>query len=158
MLETFDYLNIFSEDPDDQDLVIKKNTSVVNDDNCRILLVEDEPLSQKYCKVLLEGRGYSLDISPDGETALKIIAKEHFQAILMDIGLPGMCGIDVAHFIRTTENPNRHVPIIAFTAHLVPSKLQACLDAGMTDFLLKPVSPTELCSKLDRLLVRSVSK
>lgn len=158
MLETFDYLNIFTEGSDDQELIVKKRSSVVNDDICRILLVEDEPLSQKYCKVLLESRGYSLNIAPDGEAALNIIAEDHFQAILMDIGLPGMCGIEVTEAIRSTDNPNRDVPIIAFTAHLAPSRLQACLEAGMTDFLVKPVSPTELCSMLDRLLVRVVSK
>ncbi len=158
MLETFDYLNIFTEGSDDQELIVKKRSSVVNDDICRILLVEDEPLSQKYCKVLLESRGYSLNIAPDGEAALDIIAEDHFQAILMDIGLPGMCGIEVTQSIRSTDNPNRDVPIIAFTAHLAPSRLQACLKAGMTDFLVKPVSPTELCSMLDRLLVRVVSK
>lgn len=158
MLETFDYLNIFTEGSDDQDLIVKKRSSVVNDDICRILLVEDEPLSQKYCKVLLESRGYSLNIAPDGEAALDIIAEDHFQAILMDIGLPGMCGIEVTQSIRSTDNPNRDVPIIAFTAHLAPSRLKACLKAGMTDFLVKPVSPTELCSMLDRLLVRVVSK
>lgn len=157
MLETFDYLNIFSEDSDGQDLIVKRGTRVLNDDSCRILLVEDEPLSQKYCKVLLEGRGYTLEIAPDGEGALKIIAQDHFQAILMDIGLPGMCGIEVTQYIRTTDNPNRYVPIIAFTAHLAPSRLQACLDAGMTDFLVKPVSSSELCTKLDELLPQRVT-
>lgn len=158
MLESTDYLNIFSEGSDDQDVIIKKGARAIKDDACRILLVEDEPLSQKYCKVLLEGNGYSLEIASDGEAALQIIAQNHFQAILMDIGLPGICGIDVTQTIRTTDNPNRDVPIIAFTAHLIPARLQACLDAGMTDFLLKPVSPTELCAKLDRLLLRTVTK
>ncbi len=157
-MESFDYLNIFSEDSDDQEVIIKKGTPAVKDDSCRILLVEDELLTQKYCKVLLEGNGYSLEIASDGEAALKIISENHFQAILMDVGLPGLCGIDVTRTIRSTDNPNRDVPIIAFTAHLIPSRLQACLDVGMTDFLLKPVSPTELCAKLDRLLQRAVSK
>lgn len=157
MLETFDYLNIFSEDSDGQDLITKRGVHVVNDSGCRILLVEDEPLSQKYCKVLLEGRGYTLEIASDGEDALEIILNNHFQAILMDIGLPGMCGIDVTRYIRATDNPNRDVPIIAFTAHLAPSRLQACLDAGMSDFLVKPVSPSELCTKLDELLPQRVT-
>lgn len=118
----------------------------------RLLLVEDEPLSQKYCQVLLQGCGYQLDIAGCGKTALAYIEQHAYESILMDVGLPDGSGIEVARVIRTTDNPNRHIPIIAFTAHLDSIKEQACLEAGMTAFLLKPVSPNELCDKLTEVL------
>jgi two-component system sensor histidine kinase/response regulator len=117
----------------------------------KLLLVEDEPLSQKYCQLLLQGRGYQLDIASNGKIALEFIAKQRYQSILMDVGLPDASGIDVARVIRSSDNPNRNVPIIALTAHLDQSKQQACLDAGMTAFLNKPVSPNTLCELLTKV-------
>ncbi len=114
----------------------------------RLLLVEDEPLSQKYCQLLLMSTGYKLDIAPNGKVALKWIATRLYNGILMDVGLPDISGIDISRIIRCSENPNRNVPIIALTAHLDASKQEACLDAGITSFLIKPVSPNTLCEML----------
>ncbi len=119
----------------------------------KLLLVEDEPLSQKYCQLLLQGRGYELDIAGNAKIALDFAAKQRYESILMDVGLPDASGVDVARAIRASDNPNRDVPIIALTAHIDESKQQACLDAGMTAFLNKPVSPDKLCELLKRVVV-----
>jgi CheY-like chemotaxis protein len=153
MLETVDYTEFYAETSEGQDLLARNGPNAVHEGKGRLLLVEDEPLSQKYCQVLLQGRGYTLDIAANGKAALEYIAAHTYQTILMDVGLPDASGIDVARVIRTTDNPNREVPIIAFTAHLDPAKHQACSDAGMTAFLIKPVSPTELCDMLAQVAV-----
>lgn len=122
----------------------------------RLLLVEDEPLSQKYCQLLLMSTGFKLDVAPNGKVALKWIATRCYHGILMDVGLPDISGIDISRIIRSSENPNRNVPIIALTAHLDASKQEACLDAGITSFLIKPVSPSTLCEILAISLERRV--
>lgn len=119
----------------------------------KVLLVEDEPLSQKYCQLLLLGRGYHLDIAGNGQRALDLVAKQRYESILMDVGLPDASGIDIARAIRSSDNPNRDVPIIALTAHIDGANQQACLEAGMTAFLNKPFSPDKLCAMLKQVAV-----
>jgi len=119
----------------------------------RVLLVEDEPLSQKYCQILLQGRGYHLDVAATGQSALDLVAKQRYESILMDVGLPDASGIDITRAIRSSDNLNRDVPIIALTAHIDGANQQACLEAGMTAFLNKPFSPDKLCEILRQVAI-----
>ena len=148
MLETVDHFDSFADITDNQPMGLQIGAHYTPGDKGRLLLVEDEPLSQKYCQLLLLSCGYQLDIAANGEIALDHITKRVYQSILMDVGLPDASGIDVTRIIRASDNPNRHVPIIALTAHLDASKQASCLEAGMTAFLMKPVSPNALCELL----------
>lgn len=118
----------------------------------RVLLVEDEPLSQKYCQLLLLGSGYHLDIAANGQMALELVTQYPYQLILMDVGLPDGCGLALAQAIRGGEGHNRAVPIAILSAHLDHVKQQQCLDAGMTAVLSKPVSPSALCNLLLKVI------
>ena len=118
MLETVDHIESFNEIMDKQPLGFQIGAHYTPEGKGRLLLVEDEPLSQKYCQLLLLSCGYQLDIADNAEMALDHITKRVYQSILMDVGLPDVSGIDVARIIRASDNPNRQVPIIALTAHL----------------------------------------
>jgi len=148
MRETADQLKICAHSLDEGRIGIQIREHYAPGNKGKLLLVEDEPLSQKYCQLLLLNVGYQLDIADNGESALEHIANQHYESILMDVGLPDTSGIEVARIIRTSNNPNREIPIIAITAHLDASKQDACFEAGMTAFLIKPVSPNVLCEVL----------
>ena len=91
MLETVDHLELFAEITDNQPL-FQIGAHYTPGDKGRLLLVEDEPLSQKYCQLLLLSCGYQLDIAANAEIALDHINKRAYRSILMDVGLPDMDG------------------------------------------------------------------
>ncbi|CAM4401219.1 MAG: Sensor histidine kinase RcsC [Legionellaceae bacterium] len=109
----------------------------------KILVVEDEPLNQKIARINLETMGYEVVIANDGFEALKKFDSS-YDFILMDIGLPEMDGMEVTRRIREIElSLNSHVIIIAATA-FGNSYKTPCLEAGMDDFLTKPLFEEEL--------------
>lgn len=131
---------------------IKQPKMTLQDEDAaaKILLVEDEPLAQKYCKMMLQERGYNLDVASTGKMAMELINQFRYQSILMDVGLPDANGIELTKIIRCGDSLNKNVPIIALTAHIDKSKQDECLDAGMRAFLNKPVSPNALCEVLNQ--------
>ncbi|MDQ2995405.1 MAG: response regulator, partial [Pseudomonadota bacterium] len=114
------------------------------------LLVEDEPLAQRYCQMMLQGRGYHLDIASTGKIAMEYVNRHRYQSILMDVGLPDASGIELTRIIRRGDSANKDVPIIALTAHIDKSKQDECIGAGMEAFLNKPISPHALCEVLNQ--------
>lgn len=104
----------------------------------KILVVEDEAINQTVASMFLKQQGYNFDIAKSGEEALALIAKNDYSAILMDVGLPGIDGLETTRQIRALEQgSNRHIPIIACTANGLEYR-QKCIDAGMDDFSVKP--------------------
>lgn len=115
----------------------------------KILVVEDEPLNQKIARINLETMGYDVVIANDGFEALKKFDSS-YDFILMDIGLPEMDGMEVTRRIREIElSLNSHVIIIAATA-FGNSYKTPCLEAGMDDFLTKPLFEEELEAVLNK--------
>ncbi|WP_153111394.1 response regulator [Propionivibrio limicola] len=112
-----------------------------------VLLVEDHPVNQKLAVDLLERWGHRVIVAGDGQQALEIMLPgHHFDVILMDMLMPHMDGIETTRHIREHER-NRdlpHVPVIAMTANAMPGDREACLAAGMDDYLSKPITPHEL--------------
>ena len=92
-----------------------------------------------------------------GSDAVEVCARDRFDAILMDIQLPGLDGLEATQRIRAA-GPNVHTPIIALTAMAAPGDRVACLDAGATRYLSKPFRLAELSAMLDRILVLRDSK
>lgn len=104
----------------------------------KVLVVEDESINQFVVKKLLEAKGYQVDIADTGQTALRLYQANAYAAILMDLGLPDLSGVEVSRRIRKLEQINgKHIPIIAFTANDLSARNE-CLAAGMDDFATKP--------------------
>ena len=117
----------------------------------RILLAEDNPINQKLAVVLLQKAGYSVDAVETGAQALEKVQANHYNAVLMDVQMPEMDGLEATHRIREWEqDTGRHIPIIAMTAHAMQGDRERCLEAGMDDYLTKPLQPKVLFSALER--------
>ncbi len=123
----------------------------------RILVVEDNPVNQLVAEGVLRRIGYSVVMSDNGATGLAAFAADQqgYDAILMDCQMPVMNGYDATHAIRAMQSIGRRIPIIAMTANAAPEERQRCLNAGMDDFLLKPVDRALLESTLARWIVGS---
>jgi hypothetical protein len=121
--------------------------------NARLLLVEDDPVNREVELIVLEDIGWTIDTAEDGQQALDMAAVNDYQLILMDMQMPVMNGLEATRAIR--KLPNRQaVPILAMTANAFAEDRQACLEAGMNDFLTKPVVPEKLFEVLLKWLTR----
>jgi CheY-like chemotaxis protein len=116
----------------------------------RILLAEDNPINQKLGIILLQRAGYSVDAVENGQRALEKIQSEHYNAVLMDVQMPEMDGFEATRQVRQWEGSARHVPIIAMTAEALKGDRERCLEAGMDDYVSKPIVSQALFSVLDR--------
>jgi signal transduction histidine kinase/DNA-binding response OmpR family regulator len=117
----------------------------------RILLVDDCKVNQRLSEKIVEMAGYSCDIAGNGEEALNAVKKNSYDLILMDCRMPGMDGYTATIEIRKLEAATgNHVPIIAMTAEAMKGSRERCLDAGMDDYLSKPITPTYLCDMIKK--------
>lgn len=117
-----------------------------------VLLVEDNPVNQVVATKMLDHMGLDVVIASDGEEALEYYANEPFNLVLMDCQMPVMDGFVATKKIRDFEKNNKMkpVPIIAMTANVMQGDKENCLDAGMDDYLGKPVTIAQLEEKLQR--------
>ena len=122
----------------------------------RILLVEDNPANQKVATYVLRDRGHRVEIAGDGHTAICLTEQNDYDAILMDLQLPDMEGLEVTAVIRQRENGNSRAPIIAMTAHAMKDERDRCLAAGMDGFLSKPVNAKEMIGLVESLAFDAV--
>jgi signal transduction histidine kinase/ActR/RegA family two-component response regulator len=122
----------------------------------RILLVEDNPVNTLVARGLLAKFGCEVDDVEDGGQAIELTFSEHYDAILMDMRLPTMSGVDATQRIRERERDQqtRRVPIIALTASTLAEERRSCFDAGMDDYVAKPFSEEELRATLAKWIKR----
>lgn len=114
-----------------------------------VLLAEDNPVNQKVVQHLLTKWGYKVTAVSNGLEAVSAATERQFDVILMDIQMPEMSGFEAASVIRGREAAQgRHSKIIALTAHARREDRQRCLDAGMDDYVSKPVQPVTLLHAL----------
>jgi PAS domain S-box-containing protein len=126
----------------------------------RLLIAEDNPLNQKMSVALVQKLGCSAAVAVDGAEALTALRREPFDAVLMDVQMPGMDGLEATARIRAgEEGTGLRLPIIALTAHAMKGDRERCLEAGMDAYLSKPVSFHDLYLVLadlaDRMKPRS---
>jgi PAS domain S-box-containing protein len=121
----------------------------------RILLVEDNPTNQRLAQHLLTKLGCTVDLASNGLTALAKSREHRYAAIFMDCHMPEMDGFAATAEIRRRESPGQRIPIIAVTASVLEEDRTRCLDAGMDDFISKPVATDELAAALRRWIPTS---
>jgi len=119
----------------------------------RILVAEDNAINQTLAVRLLEKRGYSATVAPDGQAAVAAFQTGGFELVLMDIQMPGMDGFEATAAIRESEKlTGGHIPIVAMTAHALVGDQERCLAAGMDGYVSKPIRTSELFATIERML------
>jgi two-component system, sensor histidine kinase and response regulator len=118
----------------------------------RLLVAEDNPVNQLVIQGMLAKRGYAVDTVATGREALEALDRERHAAVLMDVQMPELDGYETTRRIRAAEDGDPHVPIIAMTAGALEGDREAALDAGMDDYLAKPLRPEALDAVLERWL------
>ena len=116
-----------------------------------ILVVDDEPKIVKTVRAYLENAGYRVVTAQDGQTALTVFRHERPGLVVLDLGLPGLDGLDVARALRRDSN----VPIIMLTARVDEADKLIGLELGADDYVAKPFSPRELVARVRAVLRRA---
>lgn len=120
-----------------------------------ILVAEDNNINQIYIIELMKQLGHTCDIASNGHEAVLRVRKNDYDLILMDCQMPELDGLEAAQRIRQLEKEGRlqgHVPIIALTANAIKGDREQCLEAGMDDYLSKPVQKEQIVNLIDQLL------
>jgi two-component system, sensor histidine kinase and response regulator len=117
----------------------------------RLLLAEDNPVNQQVATELLRLEGFEVDVACDGEQALDCLARQRYDAVLMDIQMPNMDGVAATLALRRQAHLN-DLPVIGLSANVLAEDRRRCLVAGMSDFVAKPIEPQELFAALNQWL------
>jgi CheY-like chemotaxis protein/HPt (histidine-containing phosphotransfer) domain-containing protein len=117
----------------------------------RILLAEDNTINQKVALRLLEKLGYHADVASNGLEVLHTLKQLPYDVVLMDIQMPEMDGIEATRAIRAEWDPHRQPHIVAMTAHAMEGVRESLLQAGMDDYVRKPIKLEELVGALQRV-------
>ena len=118
----------------------------------KVLLVEDNAINQRVARRFLERLGCEVRVVGDGLQAVETYQQDSFDFILMDMQMPVMDGLEATHRIREFEGGRRRTPIVALTANAMMGTLERCLEAGMDDYLTKPLDISRLQDMLDRFI------
>jgi len=110
----------------------------------RILAVEDDEVGRELVQTILSTAGYQVDTVADGHSAVEAVGSRGYDLVLMDVQMPGLDGLGATRQIRTGEPEGRRVPIVAITAYALEEERQRCLQAGMDDFITKPIEAESL--------------
>lgn len=121
----------------------------------KILLVEDEKMIQHLHTMVLERLGATVDLAESGEDAL-LSADNQYDLILMDVGLPGMSGIEAIKAIRGSNLKSKQLPIVVITGYASEEIRNACMEAGATNMLTKPVCREVFETILKEYIVQAI--
>jgi PAS domain S-box-containing protein len=143
---------------------VNHNTKIVNCENeltkyseeidrnkkIRILLAEDNPVNRKLAITVLTKAGYFVDAAINGREAVQALKTNRYDIVLMDVQMPEMDGFEATGVIRNSPEPWRNIPILAMTAHAMQGDREKCLNAGMDDYLTKPIQPKALVAAVNK--------
>jgi two-component system sensor histidine kinase/response regulator len=111
----------------------------------RVLLAEDNKVNQMLAVAILKKRGYDVSVADNGREAVELVRRSEFDVVLMDVQMPELDGFEATAILRAAEaETTRRLPIIAVTAHAMEGDRQRCLEAGMDDYVGKPIDPDKL--------------
>jgi CheY-like chemotaxis protein len=114
----------------------------------RILLAEDNVVNQKLALRLLQQMGYRADLASNGLEAVECVARQAYDVVLMDVQMPEMDGLEASRQITTRWTKNERPHIVAMTANAMQGDREACLAAGMDDYITKPIRVDQLVEAL----------
>ena len=132
------------------------NTNSASPENTyRVLLVDDSASNIAVGKILLQRIGCDVSIAKNGEEAVQVASNDRFDLILMDISMPVMNGLTATQLLRDHEGPNQLTPVVGVTAHTLESDRRDCLNAGMNDFLPKPITKDALSQIIEQWILKT---
>ncbi|WP_341675152.1 response regulator [Niveibacterium sp. SC-1] len=125
-----------------------------------VLLVEDNPVNQALAQKILERAGHTVTVANNGVESIELFDGENYDLILMDVQMPVMGGLEATRQIRAREARRswagtgqlQSIPIVAMTAHAMPGDRARCLEAGMDDYVVKPIKPKDLFAAIRRVV------
>ena len=124
----------------------------------RLLLVEDDSMIGETVRLGLRKDGFAVDWLRDGESARAVLSNQNYDAILLDLGLPRIDGLELLRYLRAMSGPRSRVPVLVITARdAVPDRVTG-LDAGADDYLVKPFDLGELSARLRALIRRQAGR
>jgi CheY-like chemotaxis protein len=122
----------------------------------RILLAEDNTVNQKVALLMLGKNGFRADVAANGLEVLEAVERQPYDVILMDVQMPEMDGIEATRRLKQVEpDPSQRPWIIAVTANAMEGDREICIEAGMDDYISKPIKIPELLAALERARKRS---
>ncbi len=117
-----------------------------------ILIAEDNSVNRQLLTRLLEKRGHRVTVAVDGREAIERFRRGSFDIVMLDVQMPEYSGLEVVGMIREHEKETRrHTPVIALTAHAMTGDRERCIEAGMDDYVAKPIKRDELLSAINRV-------
>lgn len=116
----------------------------------RILVAEDNKVNQKVIRLMLRRAGLACQLVGDGKEAVDRLDQDEFDLVFMDCQMPNLDGFEATREIRKGAGKHREVPIVALTANALKGYEEKCIDAGMSDFITKPIDPQDLLAVLNR--------
>jgi CheY-like chemotaxis protein len=123
-----------------------------------ILLAEDNVVNQRVARAILEKAGHSVVVANNGQQALLLLEEQAFDMVLMDVQMPEMGGFEATAAIRNRERrAGLHTPIVAMTAHAMTGDRERCIDAGMDDYITKPIHGPALLDLVEEYCSRAVT-
>lgn len=123
--------------------------------HCKILIAEDNVVNQQVAKGILKKLGYNADIVNNGHEAIAALTHQHYDIVLMDCHMPELDGYQATAEIRNLDSSvlNHQIPIIALTAAAMEGDKERCLQAGMNDYVSKPITPSAIQATLEKWLI-----
>lgn len=118
----------------------------------RVLAVDDHEINRRTLSLVLQPLDVELATAHDGHAALEALAAQPFDVVLMDVNMPGIDGNETTRRLRASGGTNAGIPVIGFSAGAEAAQIAACLAAGMTDWLAKPLEPRKLYDALERAM------
>lgn len=121
-----------------------------------VLVVDDNPVNRRLATIMLERAGHKVTAAEDGLEAVEAVSASRFDAVLMDVQMPGMDGMEATRRIRATPDPAvSDVPIVALTANATNEAGRLCREAGMNDYVTKPIDGARLVAVIEQLAARA---